>query len=298
MTTTGSTDTAVHFADFLQRHSLRSNSFMEAEIKAIHWTAAANVLVNQGYATLTGGEFSSQPAVGLLLNLLHRAFEHLDAALVAFVTGSAAASEGISRVTVELSVSILYILGGQRESRLLAFLEDYVNVEQKRIRNWSNGVQSLSEPEREEHIREIDRRGSGIVAMSDVLARLRIDVASAGVGLVKESWPNVAGRFAAIGDVVTYRTVYARMSSGVHSDAEETIRYFIGRICEDPDVLESMGLETIWFSKFLLYFAVNYFLRANSAYATCYGMSEAALQLNRGLVVIDEELRVIAENIG
>jgi hypothetical protein len=271
---------------------------MEAEIKPIHWTAAANVLVNQGYATLAEPEFSREPALGLLLNLLHRAFEHLDAALVAFVTGSAAASEGISRVTVELSVSILYILGGQRESRLLAFLEDYVNVEQKRIRNWSNAVQSLSEPEREEHIREIDRRHSGIVAMSDVLAQLRTGIASAGVTLVKESWPTVAGRFEAIGEVVAYRTVYARMSGGVHSDAEETIRYFIGRISDDPDVLECISIETIWFSKFLLYLAVKYFLRAHSAYATCYGMNEAVSQLNRGHVVIDEDLRVIAENIG
>lgn len=115
---------------------------------------------------------------------------------------------------------------------------------------------------------------------------------------MNESWPNVAARFEAIGDAVGYRTVYSRMSSLVHSDAEETIRYFMGRICDDDNLLEQMSLETIWFCKFMLYFAVEYFLRASSAYARCYGMKKELLALDRGPGAIGQELSVIAKNVG
>ncbi len=190
------------------------------------------------------------------------------------------------------------MLVGQPESRLFAFFESYVEGENKRLRKWLQSVQTLSDPEKAEHVCAIEHRRTGVAAISDVLGKLRNDLASANVPLTAEVWPNVATRFEAIGDAQGYRTLYSRMSSQVHSDAEETIRYFIGRISNDEKLRERMAVETIWFSRFMLYFAVRYFLRATSAYSKCYGMDQEFMFLiDHGQLVISEELDIIARNV-
>jgi hypothetical protein len=293
-----SPDSSSYFDDFVERHSLRSNSAIEAEFKGIHWASAANVLINQGYACCTEDDFWQKPAIGLILNLLHRAFEQVDAALVAFTTGSGAASEAVSRVTAELSISILYILGGQAESRLLAFFDNYTQQENKRLRNWMETAQTLPEGSKQEHIRAIEHRRTGVAAILDVMARLRNEFVRAGVPYAVETWPNVAARFEATGHASTYRTVYSRMSGQVHSDAEETIRYFIARGANNAELFERMALETVLFSRLLLYLAVSYFLEASAAYSKVYSMKNEFAFLGRGRVVVDEELEMIVRDLG
>jgi hypothetical protein len=226
--------------------------------------------------------------------LLHRACEHLEAAIVAFATGSGASSEGLSRVTVELAVSIRYILYKQPESRLLGFFLNYTQEEEKRLRNWRKAIEALPERERRKHENAIDRRQSGVSGMKTLLARLQDEFRGVGISLVDEPWPNVATRFERIGDASGYRTLYSRMSSQVHSDAEETIRYFLGRAANNAKLLERMVAETMAFSRFMLYFSVKYFLQAHVAYAECHGMNDENALLQRGLEVIGEELEEIA----
>src|SRR5205807_4800080 len=118
--------------------------------------------------------------------------------------------------------------------------------------------QHLSEPERAEHASAIKHRRSGIAAINQFLTKLRTEVAQSTPGILNESWPStVAARFDKIGDSAGYRTIYSRMSSQIHSDAEETIRYFMGRTLGDEKVLGRMSMETIWFSKFMVYIAVS-----------------------------------------
>ena len=48
------------------------------------------------------------------------------------------------------------------------------------------------------------------------------------------------------------------MSSEAHGDAEETIRYFVGRL-QSQEVFEAMALETVWNSRLFLYYGVAVF---------------------------------------
>jgi len=283
-----------HFEDFLTRHNLGSSPTIEAERHVVHWSSEAIVIVQSEHARLTDAEFMKWPGVGFVLHLLQRAFEHLEAAIVAFVTGSGTSSECLSRATVELAISIEYVLAGHPETRLFAFFDHYLNGEQGRLRNWLRASAECSEPERSVHAREIEHRRSAITALSDLLGRLRQELVTCGVRLGSEEWPKIVTRFEAVGEALSYRTFYGRMSSQVHSDAEETIRFFVARVGADERIRERMAMETVWFSRLMLYFAVQRFLAATSAYGRYYGMSEAVTALNRGERILEEELQRVA----
>lgn len=281
---------------FLNRHNLVGSPEIEAESKAIHWTSSANLLVNQGYARLTDHDFTKSPAVGFILQMLHRAFEHTNAAIVAFTTGSLASSEGISRMALESSVSILYILAGKPESRLLAYFAHYKEAEDKRLRNWEDDIQKLTESEKQEHLQAITLRKTGVEAIGRFLTKIKDELQQAGIPLVVEHWPNAFTRFDKLGIAPAYRTVYSRMSGQVHTDAEETIRYIIGSVSGNQRLMERMAVETIWFSRLMLYLGVNHFLKASATYCETYGMDEEFAFLKRGRLVIGEELEMLTKN--
>src|SRR5712691_12979127 len=157
---------------FLERHGLRRTPIVEAESKAIFWTMAANILVNQGYRRLFDHEFTKTPAVCFVLQLLHRSFEHTDAAIVAFTTGSPGSSEGLSRMAFESSISIRYVLADQPESRLLAYFQHYKNEEERRLRKWREATQKLSEAAKREQAEAIALRTRGVEALSNIIDRL------------------------------------------------------------------------------------------------------------------------------
>jgi hypothetical protein len=56
--------------------------------------------LNEGYTQLDTKAYAD-PTIALLLNMLHRNFEHVEAAVVACVTGSGAAAEVIARAPFE-----------------------------------------------------------------------------------------------------------------------------------------------------------------------------------------------------
>src|SRR6266566_4211594 len=96
---------------FSERHQLRLTELVRREKVAIQSVSVADILVNQGYSKLNELALVD-PAVGLLLNLLHRNCEHADASIVAFVSGCGSSAEIIARAAVESSVNIIYILAG------------------------------------------------------------------------------------------------------------------------------------------------------------------------------------------
>jgi hypothetical protein len=89
--------------EFAERHELRLTGLVHREKIAIQSVSVANILVNQGYSQLDDVTLAD-PAIGLLLNLLHRNFEHADASIVAFVSGCGSSAEVIARASVESSV--------------------------------------------------------------------------------------------------------------------------------------------------------------------------------------------------
>ncbi|MGC1177621.1 MAG: DUF5677 domain-containing protein, partial [Methyloceanibacter sp.] len=205
--------------EFAERHHLMLTDLVRGEKVGIASSSAALLLINQGYAQLDDRALSD-PSVGLLLNLLHRNFEHVEAAITAFVTGCGSSAEVVARASVESSINILYILAGERVSRLRAYFDYYLEEVDSQAVKWKAQVADLKENEAAMHNKAINRR----LAANAKVRR----VVDAVFGSARERWAkSINERFKCIGESLGYRTFYARMSSEVHGDAEETLRYFI-----------------------------------------------------------------------
>jgi hypothetical protein len=275
--------------EFAERHHLTLTDVVRGEKVGITSISAALLLVNQGYARLDDGALSD-PSVGLVLNLLHRNFEHAEAAILALVTGSGSSAEVVARASVESSVNILYILAGDPVARLRAYFDYYLESVDAQVLKWKAQLTELNENEAAIHQAALDRR---------VAANAHVRRVVDGVfGSARERWAkNINERFKCIGESLGYRTFYARMSSEAHGDAEETLRYFIGRI-SDETVLEAMALETVWATRFYIYYAVSFFLRASLTYARNYALSKVESQLKSELAAVQRELVEISEHVG
>jgi hypothetical protein len=87
------------------------------------------------------------------------------------------------------------------------------------------------------------------------------------------------------------------MSSEAHGDAEETIRYFVGRL-QSQEVFEAMALETVWNSRLFLYYGVASFLDASLLYSRRYGLAKPGADIARLRADVEQELGEIAKHTG
>src|SRR5260370_20069131 len=78
--------------EFTDRHHIQVGEYVAREVLPIRASSLANILVTSSYASL-GEEVLADPAVGLLLNMLHRNFSLADGAIVAFATGCGGPAE-------------------------------------------------------------------------------------------------------------------------------------------------------------------------------------------------------------
>jgi hypothetical protein len=226
-----------------------------------------------------------------LLNLLQRNFEHVDASIVAFVSGCGSSAEIIARAAVEFSVNIIYILAGDRGARLIAYFNHYLDGVDRQIERWRSEIDQLTPDQAKIHNLGIKQRR----AANDVLRQW---VSALGVHSM-EPWPTqIEQRFRAIGASSDYRTFYARMSSEAHADAEETLRYFVAKVTANDSLLEAMALETVWTSRFYIYFAASFFLYASLAYSRSYKLPLVEPRLRKGLADVERELIAISSHIG
>jgi hypothetical protein len=88
------------------------------------------------------------------------------------------------------------------------------------------------------------------------------------------------------------------MSSEAHGDAEETLRYLIGKALGTEAQLEAIALETVWTTRLYVHYAVFWFVRATIMYALRYGLTDAAQCLNAELRAVEAEMADISKHIG
>ena len=276
--------------NFAERHRLKLTEVIRREEIAVRATSIANIVINDAYANLDDAALAD-PAIGLLLNMLHRNVEHAEAAIVAFVSGCGASAEVVARAAVESSVNLLYIFAGEGLQRLKAYFEHYLSDVDRQVKNWEAEIGKLPMAEATIHREGIKRRRAANEALRRHIRAL--------IGDPQERWPaKMEARFENIGEALSYRTFYARMSSEIHADAEETLRYLVGRLQNDETLLEKMALETVWTTRFYIHFAVLLFLKSSIAYAECYSLEPALHSLRRQLGEIETELIQISSHIG
>jgi hypothetical protein len=276
---------------FVRRHYLRMTDLTRQEESAIRASSTAHALITEAFAKLSDDRYADQ-AIGLLLYMHHRNFELLEAAIVCFVTGSRAAAEVSARASVETSVNISYVVTGDASLRIHAYFEHYFDDVDRQVGRWESNLSEVTDPEAASFHRAsaaYRRRANELVRqwMRDLM------------GEPREKWPKtVVDRFRALGDVLGYCTFYARMSSETHGDAEETIRCFLGRVQDDRGIFEKMALETVMMTRFHLYYAVSWFLKASIAYAVYYTLPGVLEKLKTELANVDGELLGIAQYVG
>ena len=275
--------------EFAERHHMRAGEHLAREVLPIRAVSLANILITVGYTSL-GEDMLADPAVGLLLNMLHRNFSLADGAILAFATECAQMAEVAARASVESSVNIAYIVLGEPVDRMRAYFEHYFATVDKEVSTWSASISTLSGAEAEAHRKAVARR-------KESNAALRAAIERSGKPATKR-WPrSIEDRFKELGHPLAYRTMYSRMSSEAHGDAEETLRYLFGKLGTEEQ-FNAMALETVWTTRMYVHYAVSWFVRASILYAIRYGLAEAAERLKPEFEVVEAELTEIAKHIG
>jgi hypothetical protein len=276
-------------SEFAERHQMRTGEHLAREVLPIRAISLANILITRGYASL-GDEMLTDPAVALLLNMVHRNFSLADGAILAFATECGEMAEVAARASVESSVNIAYIVLAEPSDRLRAYFDHYFATVERQVNTWNAVIGALSATEADVHRKAAARRKE-----SNAVLRAAIEGSSKPA---TERWPRtIEERFKALGHALDYRTIYARMSSEAHGDAEETLRYFIGKLASKAQ-FEALALETIFTTRLYVHYAVSWFLRASIMYALRYGLTEAAQRLNLELKMVEAEMAEISNHIG
>ncbi|MBD2099593.1 hypothetical protein H6F94_01595 [Leptolyngbya sp. FACHB-261] len=280
---------------FLERHSLVMTSFVQQEFLAIYWTALTKFEVDQELR-IHANKFvtENEPTWGLLLSMLDRTFEHAEASIVSYLTGSPASSEVISRTTVESSLNIMYILKGDRISRLYQYFLHYFEGEEKEVVRWLALTSSIDESGAKVHRSSAEKKRKALKFLQEFVDRARSEL---GLKVVENrKWPNISERFKILGLELDHRTLYAAMCSQTHNDAEDLLNYFVFVSLGNEDLRNKIALETINFSRLLIYSGIRYYIKASISYAECFGLTKAAKRLEYGHRAISKTLEVIALN--
>ena len=84
-----------------------------------------------------------------------------------------------------------------------------------------------------------------------------------------------------LGFEIDYRTLYAALCSQTHNDAEDLLNYFFFVASGNRELLEQGAIETVNFSRFLMYRGIDYYLEAARRYAICFKLDDAIPILNQ-----------------
>jgi hypothetical protein len=248
-------------AEFEKFHGVRVPDSWTRGREILAATLACRLSFQHRIAGAPESLLQTEPTFGILVHLTERAYEQLGGAFVCFASKSAAASEVAARVALETSMTVRFISGGDRASRTLAWIRHYVEHDAKQIREWAKVTEALPPGEKRVHESSIAARRRVHETRRRILEQLEAEFASVRPVDLTTEWPTIAGRFAAIGEALAYRTAYARLSSQTHADAEDSINYMVARVTGEQ-MVRQMSEETIAFSEYLVYFAVHFYVLA------------------------------------
>jgi|GEM_PF-1505544 len=289
------TDPRIVCEEFIQRHSIVMTEIVQQELLVIYWTVRTKLEVDQEVGLYANNSVAqNEPTWGLLRSMLDRTFEHAEASIVSYLTGSPASSEVISRTAVESALNILYIIKGDRVSRLYQYFTHYFENEEKEIARWLTLTSSMDEADAAVQRSAAQKKRTALKSLQGF-----IDKATLELGLKvleKRKWPNIAERFKLLGLELDHRTIYAAMCSQTHNDAEDLLNYFVFVSLGDKDLLNKVALETINFSRLLIYSGIRYYIKAAISYAECFGMTMAVKRLEYGDKALSKVLNLIALN--
>ncbi|WP_162989479.1 DUF5677 domain-containing protein [Comamonas sp. lk] len=122
------------------------------------------------------------------------------------ITGKYTAAESLSRVSLEMSANLLYILGGDKHGRSKGYLKYHLDHKKKNFHKWDN----FSNENNNEYIsQKIKEKIKQFQDIEDVFYGL--------TDAPFEEWPkSIFEKFEKIGHKEAYRTLYSTASDAVH----------------------------------------------------------------------------------
>lgn len=286
------------YADFLQRHSILSMPLVQRESLAIYWTVRTKLEIDNELNNCIDVLNQTDPVWALLRSMLDRIFEYVEGAITAYVTGSTAASEVISRTVIESAINLLFILIDKRDgSHLTQYFSHYFNKEEKEINQWLNLASSMTEEMKKIHQAYALQKRTALVGLKDYVNQALSELYLPTTDQVTQKWSNIAERFKFLGLELDYRTVYAALCSQTHNDAEDLLNYFVFVSLGDQSFLDKVALETVNFSRLMMYIGIKYYILAAGGYAVRFGLNHALQSISQGREVIIKESEKIANEI-
>lgn len=280
--------------DFAKRHDLLVTGLVQREYPAIYWTIRAKLEVDSVLSSHTDALIDNEPTFGLLLSMLGRVFEHVEGSIVAFITGSPASAEVIARTVVESALNVMYILDNDRNNSHVQYFSSYINQERKELKHWSELTQKMNETDSGFHKLCINLKEQHINNIETCVKNHKIQIGSNNNIC---TWPKIYERFQKLGCETDYRVLYAAMCSQTHNDAEDTLNYFFHVTSGNRESLEQCAIQTVNFSRFLMYQGIRYYLKAAHCYALCFKLDDAIPALNESRDAISEMLLKISADL-
>jgi hypothetical protein len=280
--------------DFTKRHDILLTDLVRHEIPAIYWTVHTKNVVDSALNSRAEA-LIAEPTWGLLRVMLDRTFEHAEASIIAFITGSPASAVVIARTVMESAINVMCIFEGDRIERLFQYFSHYINHERKELERWKNILIKMDEKEAVIHRQHINKKKQVLDKLDEFVSNAKNQI---GIKNNCGKWHDtIADRFRLLGFETSYRTVYAAMSSQTHNDAEDLLNYFIFVSSGNKELLERGGIEAVNFSRLLMYEGVRYYLEALHRYVICFDLDDAKPILIKGKYAVDDILYKIALEI-
>lgn len=276
--------------DFAKRHNLLLTGLFQREKPAIYWTIRAKLAVDSALSSKDEA-LNNEPSWGLLLSMLDKTFEHVEGSIIAFITGSPASSEVIARTIVESAINIMYILDNDPNNCLIQYFLSYINQERRDIRLWSELTNKMNENDSKIHHLHINQKEQALNRLEIFINDCKKQIGSNN-NKNRCEWPNIFRRFEMLGFEIDYRTLYAAMCSQTHNDAEDILNYFFFVASGNRELLEQCAIETVNFSRLLMYGGIDYYLEAARRYAICFKLDDAIPILNQSK---DDILKLLLE---
>jgi hypothetical protein len=232
----------------------------------------------------------NDPASGLLVKLIDRAYSTLAGALTLLAVGQLREAEILSRSIFEGATTTAFIARKNTPARLSQYFRSYVAQEKQQNNKWENELLSADAETKREHLIRIREKETALGGYE-----LIIDEFEKFYGLKNEGQrflPKLIDMLSESNQRIEYRTVYAAMCSQAHLDAEDILNYFFAKIVNGmPEIPKKMEREADTFSIFMVLLSCRKFIESSIEVFSKLKFASAKTEANLSLTLINRHLQ-------
>ncbi|MEO9216933.1 MAG: DUF5677 domain-containing protein [Bacteroidia bacterium] len=181
----------------------------------------------------------------VISKVLYSNIELLESIKINLIEKSFTPVEVLSRVSIEYSLNIIYILECENDSRAKGYLNNYIKHHKTKVEKWNDfNVKNSLDMDFSKKV------ASGFEPMEKLM--------NDSFDLKSHNWPNARDRFKFCNLENEYLTLFSSASDSIHSGSEDTFNYLQSFVMGDSDIGESVR-QLLLFEKmsFSIYMGLN-----------------------------------------